>query len=78
MNSVVDINLPFFYNIQNKKHIRCPQNNEYNIYKTSPTKMKEICNTKEYELKQNIFDPTKQSPPNEFMQKLHKRVGVYN
>jgi hypothetical protein len=78
MNSVVNINLPFFYNLQNKNHIICPKKNDYNCYKASPTKMKEKYNTKEYELTQNIFDPTKQSPPNEFMQKLHKRVGVYN
>jgi hypothetical protein len=28
----------------------------------------------EYSLKQNFFDPSKSSPPNEFMIKLHMRV----
>ena len=32
----------------------------------------------EYELKQNFFDPTKSSPPNEFMLKLRKRVSLYS
>lgn len=31
----------------------------------------------EYSLKQNFFDPTKSSPPNEFMLKLHRRMNVY-
>lgn len=30
-----------------------------------------------YSLKQNCFDPTKMSPPNEFMLKLHKRMSLY-
>ena len=28
-----------------------------------------------YSLKQNFFDPTKSSPPNEFMIKLHMRMS---
>ena len=31
----------------------------------------------EYSLKQNFFDPTKSSPPNEFMIKLHTRMNKY-
>ena len=31
----------------------------------------------QYSLKQNIFDPTKNSPPNDFMIKLQKRMSVY-
>ena len=31
----------------------------------------------EYSLKQNFFDPTKSSPPNEFMIKLHMRINRY-
>ncbi len=31
----------------------------------------------EYSLKQNFFDPTKSSPPNEFMIKLHMRINKY-
>jgi hypothetical protein len=32
----------------------------------------------EYSLKQNFFDPSKSSPPNEFMMKLYLRVSDYN
>ena len=32
----------------------------------------------EYSLKQNFFDPSKSSPPNDFMIKLHMRMSVYN
>jgi len=32
----------------------------------------------EYSLKQHFFDPTKSSPPNDFMIKLQKRMSVYN
>ena len=32
----------------------------------------------EYSLKQCFFDPTKSSPPNDFMIKLHKRMSIYN
>ncbi len=32
----------------------------------------------EYSLKQNLFDPTKNSPPNDFMIKLQKRMSIYN
>jgi hypothetical protein len=31
----------------------------------------------EYSLKQNFFDPSKSSPPNEFMIKLHMRMKSY-
>jgi len=32
----------------------------------------------EYSLKQNFFDPSKSSPPNDFMNKLEMRMNVYN
>lgn len=32
----------------------------------------------EHSLKQNLFDPSKSSPPNEFIQKLHARISAYN
>ena len=32
----------------------------------------------EYSLKQTFFDPSKSSPPNEFMIKLHMRMNIYN
>jgi hypothetical protein len=32
----------------------------------------------EYSLKQHFFDPSKSSPPNDFMLKLHLRMSLYN
>jgi hypothetical protein len=32
----------------------------------------------EYSLKQHFFDPSKSSPPNEFILKLKMRMSVYN
>ena len=32
---------------------------------------------KEYELKKNLYDPIKSSPPNDFMLKLHERMQLY-
>jgi hypothetical protein len=40
--------------------------------------MKATSPTSEYSLKQNFFDPSKSSPPNEFMIKLHMRMNMYN
>ena len=34
--------------------------------------------TSEYSLKQIFFDPTKNSPPNDFLNKLQLRMSVYN
>ena len=47
------------------------------ITKIAPTR---IINSKniEYSLKQNSFDPTKSSPPNNFMIKLKERMSIYN
>jgi hypothetical protein len=33
--------------------------------------------TRQYDLKQNKFDPSKSSPPNDFMEKLILRIAVY-
>jgi hypothetical protein len=30
-----------------------------------------------YSLKENLFDPSKMSPPNDFMLNLQKRMGLY-
>ena len=35
-------------------------------------------NGNNYGLKQNLFDPSKSSPPNEFMLKLNMRMNMYN
>ena len=32
----------------------------------------------EYSRKENFFDPTKSSPPNDFMLKLHMRISNYD
>ena len=42
-----------------------------------PTYMKIKEPISEYSLKQNFFDPTKSSPPNDFMIKLHMRMNKY-
>jgi len=31
----------------------------------------------EYSLTQNLFDPSQCSPPNEFLQKLYKRMNIH-
>ena len=35
-------------------------------------------NTTEYSLNENLFDPSKSSPSNEFMIKLYMRINKYN
>jgi hypothetical protein len=43
---------------------------------TSPkANSRSACNN--YSLKQNFFDPTKSSPPNDFMLKLQERMNIY-
>jgi hypothetical protein len=37
-----------------------------------------IENKNQYSLKQNLFDPTKSSPPNDFMIKLYSRLIHYD
>jgi len=48
------------------------------IEKKSPTNMKDDFLKNEYSLKQGFFDPSKSSPPNEFMLKLQLRMSHYN
>ena len=48
------------------------------ITKKLSTPMKELSSKREYSLKENFFDPSKSSPPNEFMIKLHMRMNIYN
>jgi hypothetical protein len=47
------------------------------INKNLTTPMKINSPTSEYCLKKNFFDPTKSSPPNDFMIKLHMRMSKY-
>ena len=42
------------------------------------TSMKENSPKGEYSLKQNFFDPSKSSPPNEFMIKLKMRLSKFD
>lgn len=42
------------------------------------TQTKNLSPKSEYSLKQNFFDPSKSSPPNEFMIKLQMRISNYN
>ena len=55
---------------ERSKIIPIPQN--------SPTNKKEGFSVNEYSLKQNFFDPSKSSPPNEFMMKLKLRMSHYD
>ena len=47
------------------------------ISQISPTSLKQIKEFR-YSLKQNVFDPTKSSPPNDFMMKLKLRMSIYD
>ena len=51
------------------------------IKQISPTKKEAgfYFNTnKEYSLNQNLFDPSKSSPPNNFLEKLQLRMNIHN
>jgi hypothetical protein len=56
------------------RHIIHERSNNIPISPSSPTKNSE----KEYSLKENFFDPSKSSPPNEFLKKLQQRIDSYN
>ena len=42
-----------------------------------PGQQKTTTGKKEYSLKKNLFDPSKRTPPNDFLQKLQKRMSNY-
>ena len=48
------------------------------IKENSFTSMKEDSPKAEYSLKQSFFDPSKSSPPNDFMIKLQMRLSKFN
>jgi hypothetical protein len=48
------------------------------ISKNSPTNKEAYNNANEYSLKKNFFDPTKSSPPNDFLKKLHLRMSQFD
>ena len=51
--------------------------NRVEIPQNKMTGVTEIFST-DYSLKTNCFDPTKGSPPNDFMKKLHMRMSIYD
>jgi len=53
------------------------RSNIISIKQNLSTSMKENSPKSEYSLKQNFFDPSKSSPPNEFMIKLHMRMNKF-
>jgi hypothetical protein len=55
------------------------RDNKIPISKPTTRQMKTAKNNyDEYSLKQNFFDPSKSSPPNNFMVKLQMRIDVFN
>jgi hypothetical protein len=64
--------------MQARPHIIHERTNIIPIKQNLSTTMKELSPKGEYSLKQNFFDPSKSSPPNEFMIKLHMRMSMYN
>lgn len=61
-----------------RPHIIHERTNIIPIKENISTSMKDLSPKGEYSLKQNFFDPSKSSPPNEFMIKLHMRMSMYN
>lgn len=57
-----------------KQTIIYERSNIIPIPQISPTNKKQ---ENEYSLKQNFFDPSKSSPPNDFMLKLQLRMSLY-
>ena len=54
------------------------RSNIIQISPISPTKKITGEKDSEYSLKENIFDPSKSSPPNDFLLKLQLRMSIYN
>jgi hypothetical protein len=61
-----------------KPHIPYERSKIIPIPQISPTNKKEDFRNNEYSLKQNFFDPSKSSPPNDFMLKLQLRMSLYD
>lgn len=58
-----------------KEHIIHERSNLIKIVDKSVTTKAKLS---EYDLKQNFFDPIKNSPPNDFLLKIQRRMSVYN
>jgi len=63
-------------NIINEKSIIIPIKQQTNSQLNSPTS--ERFKKSEYSLNHCFFDPTTNSPPNDFINKLQQRMSVYN
>lgn len=61
----------FYFIHERSKNIPIKQNLTTSMKMDSPSKG-------EYSLKQNFFDPSKSSPPNDFMIKLHTRMNRFH
>jgi hypothetical protein len=59
-----------------EKHPHYPSRRKISITKDLSSNIKNF-NNNQYDLKENNFDPSKSSPPNEFMEKLRLRMSVY-
>jgi hypothetical protein len=64
--------------MQTSRHIIHERSDIIPIKNSLSTSMKTNSPKGEYSLKQNFFDPTKNSPPNDFMLKLNMRMNIYN
>ena len=62
----------------NKFHYNNEKSKIIPIKNILTTQNNELSPKGEYSLKKNFFDPSKSSPPNEFMIKLHMRMSNYN
>lgn len=60
------------------KYVNRERSTPINVEQKLTTTMKINSPKSEYSLKQNFFDPSKSSPPNEFIIKLHMRMNKYN
>ena len=65
--------------MSSNSHVIVERSKNEPIPKKLSTLMEEFRNNSqaEYSLKQNFFDPSKSSPPNEFMLKLYMRMSQF-
>ena len=59
-------------------HIIYERSNNIKIIKNLNKSLQNVSPKGEYSLTQNFFDPSKSSPPNDFMKKLQMRMSIYN
>jgi len=61
-----------------KMHNNHQKSSIIHINQKLSTSMKDFSTNGEYSLKKSLFDPSKSSPPNNFMLKLKIRMTLYN